>query len=245
MEVAASLIAIVDLSVSVSSACIKYIRGVKNAANEATALHEELSSLLCIVSRLQLPSVSSSLKIELEPDIKLCHDDLLALQAKLKPAEGLRRVRQILVWPFKKDGEFQNASMRIQRHLNIFEKAIAVSTLETTSEIKAQLLQLREARESDRTLITDNFETIDVHLSNIKKMVSQDQRNELTKWLNAVDCESNYLDNVALAVSNTGSWFFEETGNFAQWLQCTADSPRNILVQGEGNFYYNEPRNIH
>ncbi|KAK6723638.1 hypothetical protein SNK04_002485 [Fusarium graminearum] len=233
MEVAASLIAIVDLSVSVSSACIKYIRGVKNAANEATALHEELSSLLCIVSRLQLPSVFSSLKIELEPDIKLCHDDLLALQVKLKPAEGIRRVRQILVWPFKKDGEFQNASMRIQRHLNIFEKAIAVSTLETTSEIKAQLLQLREARESDRTLITDNLEVIDAHLSDIKKVMSQDQMNELTKWLNAVDCEPNYFDNIALAVSNTGSWFFEETGNFAQWLQCTADSPKNILIQGE------------
>ncbi|KAL6920980.1 hypothetical protein FSST1_005006 [Fusarium sambucinum] len=233
MEVAASLIAIVDLSVSVSSACIKYIRGVSNAASEATALHEELSSLLRIISRLQLPSVSSSLKIELEPDIKLCHDDLLELQAKLQPAEGIRRIRQILVWPFKKDGEFQNASMRIQRHLNIFKKAIAVSTLEITADIKAQLLELRDARESDRALISDSIGVIDAHLCDIKERMSDNQRKELTTWLNAVDCESNYRDNVALAASNTGSWFFQETGIFAQWLRCGADSPRNILVQGE------------
>ncbi|RGP77971.1 multiple ankyrin repeats single kh domain [Fusarium longipes] len=233
MEVAASLIAIVDLSVSVSSACIKYIRGVANAANEATALHEELSSLLRIVSRLQLPSVSSSLKIELGPDIQLCHNDLLALQEKLQPAEGLRKIHQRLVWPFKKDGEFKNASMGIQRHLNIFEKAVAISTFEMTADIREQLLELRIARESDRTLLKDNFEMIDSHLSDIRKSMSEDQKKELIQWLNAVDCESNYRDNVALAAPNTGSWFFEETGMFAQWLGCGPDSPRNILVQGE------------
>jgi hypothetical protein len=232
MEAAASLITIVDLTISISSVCVKYVREVGHAVEEATALHEELGSLLLVISRLQLPSVSSSMRIELEQDIKVCHKDLLSLQEKLKPAKGFGKIRQSLVWPFKKSGEFKNTTIQIQRHLNIFEKAVSISTLEITADIKAELAELRRLRESDHDSIKDKLEGIGEHISDIKESMKDAQREKALEWLNAVDCESNYRENVSLAVPRTGSWFMEETGYFAQWIRCGEDSPRNILVQG-------------
>ncbi|KAH7242791.1 hypothetical protein BKA59DRAFT_530668 [Fusarium tricinctum] len=231
MEAAASLITIVDLTISISSACVKYVREVSHAAEEACALHEELGSLLLVISRLQLPSVSSSMRIELEQDIKICHDDLSSLQAKLKPAKGFGKIRQSLVWPFKKSGEFKNTSIRIQRHLNIFEKAVTISTLEITADIKAELAELRRIRESDHNFMADKFDMIGEHVHNIKESINNVQRQKLLEWLNAVDCESNYRDNVSLAAPSTGSWFLEDAGYFAQWIRCGEGSPRNILIQ--------------
>lgn len=236
MDAAASLITIVDLSISISSACVKYVREVSHAAEEASALHEELGSLLLVISRLQLPSVSSPMRIELEQDIEICHRDLLSLQGKLKPAKGFGKLRQSLIWPFKKSGEFKNTSIRIQRHLNIFEKAVTISTLEITEEIKAELAEFRTDRESDRDFIADKFDVIEEHVNDIKESMGNLEKEKLLKWLNAIDCESDYRHNVSLAAPSTGSWFLEDTGYFAQWMGCVESSPRHILIQAGSMF---------
>jgi len=136
MDLAASIIAIVEITATISISCFKYARGVNRAAEEAAALHKQMGLLVQVLVRLQQPSMSAEFLKELQPAIETCKEDLLKLQKKLEPAESAKLFQQSLIWPFKKQGEFRNASARIEEHFGIFQKAVAVSTLEIAADIR-------------------------------------------------------------------------------------------------------------
>ena len=136
MDVAESVIAIVEISANITVWCVQYVRDVAHEAEQATSLCQEVGALQTVLARLQSPAVSGETTRQLEPVLKLCLSDVTALQKRLEPAQFWRRTHQKLVWPFKKRAEFNVAVEKVQRHVSLFTAALSVDLSTLPAQIR-------------------------------------------------------------------------------------------------------------
>jgi hypothetical protein len=136
MDVAASVIAIVEVSVTITWSCMQYARDVARAGEESAELCKKIGNLQIVLVRLQTQTKAGELLAQVQPALKACNDDLFKLKQKLEPREGWRAVGQSLIWPFRKRGEFKAAATRIEHHCALFNTAMASDTLALADEIR-------------------------------------------------------------------------------------------------------------
>jgi hypothetical protein len=136
MEFAASVVAIVEVSVNITVWCVQYAKDVRHADEETANLCREIGVLQTVLVRLQTSSTSSELLLSLKPVLDTCLTDLKDLTAKLKPSQGWRRTKQILIWPFLKRGELVPWINRLERHKNLLTAAVTVDLLEMKGRIE-------------------------------------------------------------------------------------------------------------
>jgi hypothetical protein len=136
MDVAASVIAIVEISANITVWCVQYARDVAHEAEQATSLCQEIGALQTVLARLQSPAVSGETVRQLEPVLKLCLSDMSDLRKRLEPAQGWRRTQQKLVWPFRRRAEFKVAMEKIQRHISLFTAALSVDLSTLPEQIR-------------------------------------------------------------------------------------------------------------
>jgi hypothetical protein len=132
MEAAASIIAIIEITVNVTVWCAQYAQDVSRAPEEITQLSQETGALAKAIARLQGPNVTEETRERLKPAFKLCLDDLKGLEGKLKP---VRNVFDRLAWPFKKR-EVKEAIGNTHRHTALFNSSILVDVLILTEKIR-------------------------------------------------------------------------------------------------------------
>ncbi|KAH0538628.1 hypothetical protein FGG08_004765, partial [Glutinoglossum americanum] len=110
LALAASVIAVVELSAKVSSLCLKYYTDVKNARDDITRLSREADGLKDILKQVQsLLNGPNSAKLEasraLRNGVDDCFSQLVDLETKLEPGRRPRVMRRFgvraLKWPFK------------------------------------------------------------------------------------------------------------------------------------------------
>jgi archaellum component FlaC len=108
LGVAASVIAVVDISAKVISLCSQYAKDVKNAKSDIDRLAREITNLqtaLEIVSRLLITYRELESSQQLAAGVKDSRSRLEDLHNKLEPRKGDRAMSRIglraLKWPFQ------------------------------------------------------------------------------------------------------------------------------------------------
>lgn len=124
LSMAASIIAVIQITGSVVSLCYDYRSGAQNASKEMKQLTDEVISLRDVLEAiLKLVDEGSTenfhlstLKLLTQTDgpLSKCKTEMKLLEAELKPAMGIRAVARTLKWPFAR-GEVERKVERLNR----------------------------------------------------------------------------------------------------------------------------------
>ncbi len=138
VSVAASFVALIQVSGSVFDLCRKYYSEVKEARKEIQRLRDEifpLQDILTNVADLAEASNPTQLSIldrlnQADGPVQQCQAQLTGLAARLDPGEGGNRMRQFglraLKWPFSKK-DVDNIVAAIERYKVTFNLALTAS----------------------------------------------------------------------------------------------------------------------
>jgi hypothetical protein len=116
-SIAASTIAVIQISSKIIAICYNYRAGVKSAPKDLISLTRELQDFQTVLEQLQSLAEGleypdsqdkthlKSLELLSGPDGPLpeWQAELEALEAKLKPKDGIKAVGQALLWPLKEN----------------------------------------------------------------------------------------------------------------------------------------------
>lgn len=127
---ATSIIAVIQLTGTVTTLGYGYIGGVKRASKDIGELLGELGSLSKVLINLQYcadahPTQSTTLNglNETGGPLQKCSQELEELQAKLKPKKGWKGKIDSIKWPLSEKETMQFIS-RIERHKSLFMLAL-------------------------------------------------------------------------------------------------------------------------
>ena len=110
VSAAASVVALVEISVKVASLCAEYYSQVKSAQNDIHRFHLEVEALIKVLQSLhQLTQKPGAAKLftsnALDESIRLCLSDLRQYKEKLEPGKGRKAMSRFgiraLKWPFE------------------------------------------------------------------------------------------------------------------------------------------------
>lgn len=136
LGVAASVIAVVQLTGALIALGYDYISAVKSASNDLRDLIDELHSLGKVLTILKdhvqtdkslQYAALQSLNGQNGP-IQGCDVELRRLQLKLEPKDGWRGKMNSLKWPLKEKETYQHI-VRIERQKNLFNFALNVDQM--------------------------------------------------------------------------------------------------------------------
>ncbi|KAG4436279.1 hypothetical protein IFR05_008219 [Cadophora sp. M221] len=232
---AASVVALVEVSVNITVWCVQYTKDVRHADEDIANLCREIGGLQTVLVRLQASSISSELLVSLKPVLDGCLEDMGNLTLKLKPSEGWRRTRQVLIWPFLKRGELIPWIERMERHKSLLTAAMAVDLLEMNRRIEHHLEDMKVKLKDSQDEIIQGVSNISDLLNGMKKSGEDEilakQREGVLKWLAVVDYQSNFTNSLSLWEPGTGIWFTESVA-CREWLQLGSEARRNLWLSG-------------
>jgi hypothetical protein len=133
---AASIIAVVELSAKLTSITYGCLASIKNAPQEARELAKELVSLDNVLNAVRDRIVKGQhvtiLKKLYEPGgtLRVCEEELNTLVTALEPKDSSKGARAIerVTWPFK-EGRLQKQIDRIRMHKELIELALSTDHL--------------------------------------------------------------------------------------------------------------------
>ncbi|RCI10929.1 hypothetical protein L249_5166 [Ophiocordyceps polyrhachis-furcata BCC 54312] len=215
LSMAASLIAVAQISGSIVSLCYYYIHGFQGANKEITKLLGESQSLRSVVEQLiQLVD-----KHDAESDVHLralretlAHSGLSEFQSSLKDLEGRlqfpvskwQRLGAKLLWPLRERDVIQ-ALESIHRMKSVFEFGLLTDATGCVVEMRRDIKDL-----------ISRFERI--HL-----MPNKQRLQVLLDWLQAPDPSVLHHKLFKKRVAETGRWLLE-TEDFQQWIKGESSS---------------------
>ena len=133
LSVAASLIAVVQLSAQVFSLCQEYYIGVKHArdeiqrlSNEVLAIHEILEKISDLLDGPDSAKFSTlALLGKKNGPAQQCAAQLQEIKTRLEPHEGMRKLgRRALQWPLKSDN-VNKMVLALERYKSTFTLALS------------------------------------------------------------------------------------------------------------------------
>jgi hypothetical protein len=136
LSVAASIIAVIQISGQVIDLCHAYYSEVKDARTDIQRLRDEMTSLRDVLSKLcDLAKTPGSTELSIfgllnQPDgpVQRCLTDSIALVVTLNPGQGKSKMRQFglraLKWPFS-NKDVDKAIAVIARYKATFSLALA------------------------------------------------------------------------------------------------------------------------
>jgi hypothetical protein len=111
---AASVIAVIQISEDVITRAYEYGKAVKNAGNDLNKMNKDLQDVLEILKKLERlakRAEASEISLTSWPTLKSlkqkngplsqCKSALISLQVALAPVEGLAKLKRRLLWPHK------------------------------------------------------------------------------------------------------------------------------------------------
>lgn len=134
---AASVIAVIELSAKVASACLKYSYAVKHAAKDIDRLQGEVRSLQDVLKNVQQLLDGSngarlSASLRLSKEIDGCRPELTALDQRLNPSKAQKAMSRVgfraLKWPFESKAVYEIIG-RLERHKQSISLALQVDQM--------------------------------------------------------------------------------------------------------------------
>ncbi|KAF4462848.1 Vegetative incompatibility HET-E-1 [Fusarium albosuccineum] len=220
MEVAASVIAIIQISDTVLRACKSYIDAFQDYPKDLRLIYVEISSIKAIFEALNFfdpddSQDSAALAALLRPDgpvegCKRAIGELNQLLPRAVPQIKTRKSKRqkldealvALAWPLKCD-----KARKLLDELNSYKATISMAF---TGQLMHELRSVKTVVRKVDQALTDA------------------QRRECCDWLEIINPSSNHNDAVDLYVEGTGNWVFRST----PWQEWINQNKRAIWMHG-------------
>ena len=133
MEVAASIIAIIQITTEIGKMCGKYIHGVRHAKRDIERLQSKASALHGVFTRLDnQPQANIDSKA-----LQKCREDLTSIKERLEPRKkhaAMQRIRLgALKWPFTSK-EIEDHVQALEKYLLLFNTALQLDVHDKVSD---------------------------------------------------------------------------------------------------------------
>lgn len=225
----ASVIAVIQISEQVVSACYQYFRSAKDAKQEILDVINVVGSLKTTSDNLRLlandPAILPNVHGLINP-LNACKLTLEKIAQQLGieagPSVDLENIKvglsKRLVWPWK-GREVGKLLEVIERHKTIFILALSGDTLPMTLAIKDGVT---EVMESVRTIAINQRHT-----------EMKEEKNKILGWLKSSDPSTNHSAARKKHEPTTGDWFLQSE-TFSAWTQGAVESVWLHGVPGAG-----------
>jgi hypothetical protein len=224
LAVAASVIAVIQISEQVVTACIQYYRTAKDAKADLQAVInvvgglkttlENLKMILDATEEEELPHLKS-----LDKPLEACCGAIDTLAQKLgvnvdrnTDTEKLKfTFTKRIMWPWK-EKEVNKVLETIERHKSTFILAVAGDTLQTTLMTQADVGEIKDGF----VTLKDDVSDIKTNVSVIPTFVSDQRTERILTWLNPCDPSTNHAAARQKHEPTTGDWFIKSAA-FTVW----------------------------
>jgi hypothetical protein len=134
LSIAASVIAVVDISAKITSLCFQYLIAVKGAKNDIERLQRKVAEIRSILEKIKQlldgrDKARLSTTSELSDSLKKCLRELEELRAELKPGKARKAMSQFgvraLKWPFASK-QVERIVFSLERYEQSFALALQV-----------------------------------------------------------------------------------------------------------------------
>ncbi|PVH67497.1 hypothetical protein DL98DRAFT_296048, partial [Cadophora sp. DSE1049] len=213
MDVAASVIAVIDISAKIFELCQTYFSEVKEARKDIQRLRDGVTSLQDVMtdvrdlaedSNLSGRSVFSRLNQHDGP-VQQCERDLRRLLVQLEPGEGEGKMRRFglraFKWPF--------SSKDVDKRLQIINEHKATFTLALTSDN----LALTRSIKDDIARLGDGLADVQIEQ---RTLAMGEKQQKIRHWLSSPDPSSNHNAACKSRQPTTGEWFLKSS-EFEEW----------------------------
>lgn len=229
LSATASIIAVIQISGTVLSACYHYIASVNDAPRDIEWVISEVGSLKSILDNLKelvcIIGDHSALSKALGADngpLKTCESALKVLSDKLSVLANVSRPLSRLTWPLKEKTVHKILEV-IQKQKNTLILALhadeirAIATIEAFSrECSVQMSQILEslAENTDVTLSIQDT---------IQEAENSSKREKILKWLRTTDPSHNHVAAWEEHEPNTGDWLLSSP-DYSNWRDTPGQS---------------------
>ena len=231
LAVAASVIAVIQISEQVITACIQYYRTAKDAKADIQAVINVVGGLKTTLENLkmildeteedELPHLKS-----LDKPLEACCGAIDRLAQKLgvnvdrnTDTEKLKfTFTKRIMWPWK-EKEVNKVLETIERHKSTFILAVAGDTLQTTLMTQADVGEIKDGFGT----LKDDVLDIKTSVSIIPTLVSDQRTIKILTWLNTCDPSTNHAAARQKHEPATGDWFIESAA-FTVWKSAPKSS---------------------
>ena len=241
LSVSASISGLVTLADIVFRRTYKYVKAVKKASKDITALSTEIGALYGILSNLQM--VSRQLEDEIFESttrvhhIHSCYQTLEEVKHILDKDDTsslhdqrLETVKRKLRWPFT-SSEVKNLIAEIERHKTTLGLASNVVCMSGLLQALSRQDQIRDTIEGVRTELKERHEAE-------TRITINKERKEILNSFAKIDCRSNHGMSRKLRSPGTGLWLTEgqdfkkwlETKNARLWLYGIPGAGKTVLA---------------
>ncbi|KAF8490589.1 hypothetical protein JB92DRAFT_2819701, partial [Gautieria morchelliformis] len=209
LGLAASVIAVLQLTVATIGACYRYGSGVKNASRDKESILDQLFGLQKVFESIRRlvdedETAASSRLPDLNEQLLRCHDELQSLNTALEREIGRKGRMQALIWPLK-ESEVHKTLHKLGKLQNLLTKAMDVDQTRLTLKIDSRVEALQgQAAELGKAM---------------EQAKLQEHRQKINKWLSAPDHESKDRNARSMRREATGSWFLEAE-RFREWREA-------------------------
>ena len=221
LSVSASISGLITLADIVFRRTYKYVKAVKKAPKEISALSAELGSLYGILSTLQLVSrqledetFDTSTRIH---HVQSCFETLKHVRSILDKDDTsslhdqrLETLKRKLRWPFT-SSEVKDLIAEIERHKATLGLALNVDCMSGLVQALSRQDEVRSTVEGIRTELKERHEAE-------TRIAIDKERQEILKSFAKVDPRSNHNMSRKLRSPGTGLWLTEGQ-EFKQWME--------------------------
>ncbi|KAL4733015.1 NACHT and WD40 domain protein [Aspergillus similis] len=216
LSLAASVMAVFQLTGSLVKLCGGYIKEVRNAGEEILALQRAITGLQDILrdlyNNLQMNNAKAlPTSSRLPSDIIACLSDLQALEAKLDPGNGKTLMRKMglraLKWPLKRT-EMESLRQNLERYKSLF------------------LLSLQVDQTSLMTRMAENTDRINQYVDLDKLEGAIDAGFESFSDRDEVECLPGTRTELLREISE---WTFSISSKTIFWLQGMAGTGKSTI----------------
>ncbi|KAJ3549716.1 hypothetical protein NM208_g354 [Fusarium decemcellulare] len=220
MEVAASVIAIIQISDTVLRACKSYIDAFQDYPKDLRLIYVEISSIKAIFEALNF----------FDPDDS---QDSVALAALLRPdgpVEGCKRaigeLNQLL------PNAVPQIKTRKSKRQKLDEALVALAWPLKCDKARKLLDELNSYKATISMAFTGQLmhelRSVKTVVRKVDQALTDAQRRECCDWLEIINPSSNHNDAVDLYVEGTGNWVFRST----PWQEWINQNKRAIWMHG-------------
>jgi ankyrin repeat domain-containing protein 50 len=231
LAVAASVIAVIQISEQVVTACIQYYRTAKYAKADIQAVINVVGGLKTTLENLkmildeteedELPHLKS-----LDKPLEACCGAIESLAQKLgvnvdrnTDTEKLKfTFTKVIMWPWK-EKEVNKVLETIERHKSTFILAVAGDTLQTTLMTQSDVGEIKDGIGT----LKDDVSDIKTNVSVIPTLVSDQRTEKILAWLNTCDLSTNHAAARQKHEPTTGDWFIKSAA-FTAWKSSQKSS---------------------
>jgi hypothetical protein len=207
LSLAASIIAVVQLTDLVLTSCYTFVGKVKSAAADINKIIHEISLLKGIFLNLHElgdeDRGGDGLKALIGPDgpVSICLEALREIEVKLQPASTILTTKRKIFWPFESK-KLDEILERVRNQNPALLLALSADNATLTRDIQDDVRNIQ---------------------GSLELMEMQQRREKIITWLHMIDPNSKHRDSRRVHEEGSNQWILE-LKEFCQWRDTPGEN---------------------